>query len=170
MWQRPVLVLTLLAVPPAVAQEPPEDEREILGAPSAFDLSGETAETVWLPAETKLLRAPVPRSDSVVTLGEDMELEVLERAGGWVRVRFGVYKGWAAVDPELAAEVATAEDVADWAPPPPALLAEHLERARSFLTDAPTARQMGGFSIYTDVAEHRLVELGSIVEGSAGEL
>ncbi len=159
----PGLITLLLLAAAAGAQEPGtpaadrSGDRPILGAPPAFDL-GSGEERIRLEAETALRQEPAPRSPVLVRLDFAAELPVLERRGGWVRVRSGGLAGWVSLDP-------TAEDSADGffrltldGPDPAAL-----ERARRHLPAGTAATELGPYALYTDVADRRqLAELARL--------
>lgn len=92
-----VSIGTLLLAPPvgsaASARQPPDGGA--LGRPAAI-AAGESA-TVSLPAEIALLAAPEAAATVVLVLDVPVEVEVLERAEGWLRVRRGSVVGWVAL-------------------------------------------------------------------------
>lgn len=51
-----------------------------------------------VPAGSPLRERPHPRAPAVATVDAESELPLLERSGGWARVRYGARKGWVALD------------------------------------------------------------------------
>lgn len=135
------------------ATETVATETVILGAPTAFDLSGERDELVWLEADTRLHREPAARSPVLTRLDVAVEVPVLERRGGWARVRSGAYKGWVLVDRELADAEPALKGTQSWAPPTSVAVAARLEHARSFLGDGERQLDLGPFRLYTDLPD-----------------
>ena len=149
MWggtaHRPRLVLAVFlvsALGPWLRAQPPEpatpaEERApdepILGAPPAFEL-GDPQERLHLEAETALHQEPAARSPVLVRLDFAAELPVLERRGGWARVRSGGLAGWVALDPAAEAEAGP------W-----------------LRATGAAGRKLGPYALYTDVAGERLL-------------
>ncbi len=162
-------VLLVSAVGFGLAAQAPEPEPTaqqrspdgpILGAPPAFDL-GDRQERLHLEAETALHQEPAARSPVLVRLDFAAELPVLERRGGWARVRSGGLAGWVALDPAAEAQAGPLLRITASGPDPAAL-----ERARSHLRSAAAARQLGPYALYTDVAGERLLaELARLAAG-----
>lgn len=159
-WALPV-VLALLALPPAAPQEPEEqrpDEPVVLGAPPAFDLSGELSDQVRVAAGDALHSAPAARAPVLTRFSAPVELPVLERRGAWSQVRYGSWKGWVRVgdaeDDSLAEGAAPAPAVPWTAPaaPDPA----HLERARALL-EGGRELSWGPYVLHTDVPNDALL-------------
>lgn len=150
--------LALLAGP-AGSQE--TGEEEILGAPSAFgDALGE--ERVPVPAGSALRELPDLRAAVLATVDAASELPLLERRGGWARVRYGALKGWVLVGDEEGD--GASEDLLTGAAALPGREAdpELLRRALSHLAPSGgphgrNAARLGPFPLYTDVADPALV-------------
>lgn len=139
---------------------PPPGAAAVLGAPPAFDLSGEESDRVWVAADALLHRQPAERSPVLTRLPAAAELPVLERRGGWARVRYGSWQGWVLVDgdePAVApAGIAIREPpAAAWAPPAGAD-PRRLAAARGFLA-SERVTTLGAFELYTDVADDALL-------------
>lgn len=150
--------LALLAAP-AASQEG-EDELEILGAPAVFG-GALDEELIAVPAGAALRELPDPRAPVLATVDAASELPILERRGGWARVRYGALKGWVLVEVEGGSGAALPGREAD---------PELLRRALTHLDppggpDGRTAGRLGPFPLYTDLADPALVKhLGRVVE------
>ncbi len=157
-----LLVAALARGAPAAPQESEQEatsgDRTILGAPPAFDL-GSDRELVRLEAETALHQQPAGRSPVLIRLDFAAELPVLERRGGWVKVRSGGLVGWTPVDPGVEPPPSPLELRLTLGGPDPAAV----ERARRHLPAATVARPLGPYVLYTDVDdERRLAELARL--------
>ncbi|MCP4654437.1 MAG: hypothetical protein GY856_03350 [bacterium] len=163
MWQnrsyrRPLAVLALAAAAAAglaqePASEPPpfvplrgnlDDESPVLGTSAAFDLSGETEEHIWVEAGTPLYGQPALRSTILQQIDEPIPLPVVERTEGWVRVRYGSWKGWVALEGAPAAAPSAVLPGAD---------PEKLNAARALLGETASQRRLGAFTLYTDYTD-----------------
>lgn len=145
---------------PALAQEDQPGE-VILGAPAAFDVSRESAETLSLPAGAKLREAPDLRAPEIATLDAPTDLPLLERQGAWVRVRFGARRAWV---------LAPGQSVPPPSPCPPSAAADDLAAARRALGPARAREgKLGPFSLLTDLPPGQLVDrLALIASGLPG--
>lgn len=147
------------ATPPGPADPPAAEPEEpaVLGAPPAFDLSGELAEQIRVEAGDRLHRAPAARSPVLTSFTAATELPVLERRGDWARVRYASWKGWVRLGGTAAVdEAGLGEDFpATWATftgPDP----EHLERARALLAHERRL-SLGPYELLTDVTDDPLL-------------
>lgn len=142
-----ILALVLPALPAA-----PQESEEVLGAPAAFgDALGE--ERVPVPAGSTLRELPDRRAPALATVDAPSELPLLERRGGWARVRYGALNGWV-----LLEEPAGSGGGPDIPGPPGALPGrradpELLARALSRLggSGEPEPGRLGPFVFYTDL-------------------
>ncbi len=168
----PIVALLLCAAvaAPGPAQQAPAEppaEEPILGAPADISApEGRAAEVVRAREGDRLFAAPDGRSTPIAILDFDLELEVLERRGDWVRVVFGTRRGWLPA-PAGGGELAEGE-----LPPPvpgagggegvPARAGgadpARLERARAILGHRGEPARLGTFDLYTDLDKPRLLE------------
>jgi len=133
-----------------------EDESPVLGAPAAFDLSGETEERIWVEAGKPLYRQPTFRSPVLQQIDEAISLPVMERTEGWVRVRYGSWKGWVALEDAPRAAPTAVLPGAD---------PDKLNAARALLAEAASTRRFGAYTLYTDIeTEELLRRLTSVAE------
>jgi|GEM_PF-1572797 len=102
---------------------------------------------VEVAAGEPLRERPNPRAGVLAIVDADQELTVLDREGGWVRVRYAGRKGWIA----LALDE-TPQEVADETVPDPERLARALD-----LLGHPSAHPLGPWTLYTDVHGKRLL-------------
>ncbi len=168
------LIWATAAAPPCPAQEgneePAAGDEPILGAPAGFAVEGSRAGTVRAREGDRLYAAPDGRSTPIAILDFDLELEVLERRGDWVRVVFGARRGWLPAPAPASGDGATAGDL-----PPPATPAAggadgatagraagadpaRLERARAILGHRGEPARLGAFDLYTDLDKPGLLE------------
>jgi hypothetical protein len=149
------LVGLLLTVPATLLGQsdpgvpaPPEPPVETIGAPAAFGAAALSEERVAVPAGSALRERPHPRSPAVTTIDADSELPLVERAGGWVRVRYGARKGWVLLDPSAGGGAVRGRGprAAD-----PALLAKAVARLGSSAAAAEPAGAAGPWALYTDL-------------------
>lgn len=137
------LLIALLSAPPP----PPA------GEPSTLEVA--THPTIWADAGTRLWSRPEAGADLVARLDAPVELTILDRRPGWLRVRWGAYIGWVPWDDNAkrigSHRAATAADgrAAD---------RESLAFARSLL--GPDERQLavGEWRLYTDVRDPELLQ------------
>lgn len=106
-------------------------------------------------AGSPLRERPHPRAPAVTTVDADSELPLIERSGGWARVRYGARKGWVVVDPSRSGGVAEARGPgrAD-----PALLARavaHLSRSGA----EPASGSLGPWRLRTDLDRRQREDL-----------
>ena len=150
-----LLVELRISVAQESAPQEPAEERQILGAPTAFDFSGEEEEKIWVEEDTRLHRQPAERSPVLTRLAAAAELPVLERRQGWVRVRYGSWQGW--TRPEgTAVGLPEIEDEPWWQPrsgPDP----ERLERALTILAEDTSPAELGPYTLYTDLKDTKLL-------------
>ena len=152
------LALSLLGtlLPALVAgQDPP------LGKPAAFGQL-EAGPVIFVPAGTALRVRADPESDRLATIAEDVELQILERRGDWVRTAYADFIGWLAPAGEehSAAPIARALrapfltiDVS------PAERAARLAVAQGILSGDTRSRSVGRWPFYTDVDDNELLRL-----------
>lgn len=105
-----------------------------------------------MPAGSPLRERPHPRAAAVTTIDAESELPLIERSGGWARVRYGARKGWVVVDPSRGGGVAEARGPgrAD-----PALLA----RAEARLGGEAEGGSLGPWRLRTDVGPRQREDL-----------
>jgi hypothetical protein len=156
--------LVLLALAPTGAAE----EGPALGKPPAFEALP-VADRLGVPAGSRLHAAPDAASATLAILDVTTELEVVERAGAWVRVRWGGRLGWyappgtppgppQAVRPRAPAGFTTVPAEAPPAGPDPA--GSRLAAALTQLGTNEPAGRLGPFPLYTDDLDgHRLRRL-----------
>ncbi len=160
----------------ASAQEPPAEGAEdspILGAPPAFDLSGERHDMAWVEAEARLHQEPAVRSPTLVRVAVGAEFPVLERRGPWVRLRYGSWTGWVLLEGEDSADPFEGQGLGEEAPvgwaapfePDP----EHLRQARGFLA-GERVTSLGAYRLYTDLTDEDLLSDLSRVASQLPEL
>lgn len=78
------------------SMQPPAAQRELLGRPAG--LPAEDPREQLLPAETAVFAAPTRTSAVMLVMDVAAVVEVLERAEGWLRVRYGAVSGWVALE------------------------------------------------------------------------
>lgn len=145
----PAALLAQSAPEPSPRPEPPP---ETIGAPAAFGASVLTEERVAVPAGSPLRERPHPRAPRLTTVDADSDLPLVERDGGWVRVRFGARKGWVLLDPSAGGGAARERGPgrAD-----PVLLARAVARlggSRELAAPAAeTSRSLGPWALHTDL-------------------
>lgn len=132
---------------------PHNDESPVLGSSAAFDLSGEAEEYIWVEAGTPLYQQPALRAMILQQIDEEIPLPVVERIEGWVRVRYGSWKGWVAL---AGAPPAAPSAVLPGVDP------DRLNAARALLGEAASQKSFGAFTLYTDVGSEQL--LGGLAE------
>jgi len=166
--------------PAARGQEP--SEPEVLGAPSAWAEVDAAEARVTVVAGTPLRERPDRRADALALVDADVELPELERWGDWVRVRYGGLKGWVWLGDEPPAAPDSGWDVLSQPPavpsgrtppPPPETRTGPdrglVDRARGLLGDGAAERDLGPWTLLTDVEEGALVDslgrlAGEVVE------
>lgn len=135
-----VVTLPILLALPAASQE----TEEALGAPAAFDTLGE--ERVPVAAGSVLRELPDPRAPALATVDAGTELPLLERRGGWVRVRYGALKGWVLEEGSAGDSGGLPGPLPGRSPDP-----ELLSRARFHLNGPGAPGRLGPFAFYTDL-------------------
>jgi len=159
----------LLVASPARGQEPAEPE--ILGAPSAWGEVDAAEARVTVAAGTSLRESPDRRAGALAIVDADVELPELERRGDWVRVRYGGFKGWVWLGDEPPGAPDSGWDLlfhpstmpSGGAPLPPPETGRGpdrglVERARELLGDDAVERDLGPWTLLTDVEEGALVD------------
>jgi len=128
----------------------------VLGKPSPIRPSAREQETLVLDSGTQLRQQPRPDSPVLEILEMSVELPVLERRDGWIKVRFGVWQGWVhpGVDPAAAAGNLSFSLAPD---------DQRLLHARVLLGEGVESRPLGPFVLYSDVRDEPLLAwLGSV--------
>lgn len=181
-----VLVVGFLlpATGPALGQE--TEEPEILGAPSAWGEEALSEARVTVPGGTQLRELPDRRASTLAIVDADVELAELERRGDWVRVRYGSFRGWVWLgdgpppagesgwdlltrapgpsEPPSTPPGAASSPAAGTAEGPDPRL---LERAREILGEGAMHRDLGPWTLITDVSDTKLLDS---LERLAGEV
>lgn len=157
------LLAPALAAGPQPAPSPPAPEEEpVLGTPSGFAAAEE--ERLEVAAGLRLRERPDLQAPILVRVDAASELPVLERRGKWVRLRYGVYRGWARLDgeegPLTAARAGSAGQGTD-----PARLA----RARALLA-AGREISLGPYRLLTDLDDARLLARLDVLAGSVRQV
>lgn len=138
-------------VPPAPpAQE--EEEEPLLGRSSAsnFGTQEEPAPTIELRHGSRLRLAPDPLSPLLELVAEDDTVAVLERHEGWVRVRYGIWKGWILEDGRDTGPLVSG------APPDRREDLVRLERAREIMGARARETTLGPYVLVTDLRENQV--------------
>lgn len=142
------------------------EEPAVLGAPTAFDLSGELTDQVRVAAGDRLHAAPAARAPVLARFAAAVDLPVLERRGAWVQVRYGSWRGW--VRAGRSGDEEGHDETEEAAPPttpwtaPAGADPAHVERARALLK-AERRLSWGPYDLYTDVAREALLAvLGAV--------
>jgi len=149
------------ASPSRPAPEPaPAGTPEILGAPAAFS-SGDLAERRVRVAEGSAVHElPDARSAAVAVVDAPSELPLVERRGAWVLVRYGAFKGWVLLARVEAGPGAVVPLPARAADP------EILARAFAALPGDDAGRDLGPYTLYTDVDDPGLLgRLAAVASG-----
>ena len=146
-----LLICALAMIPVAHAALLQDQEETILGRPSTIRPAPESAETVSLTTGVAIREQPWFESPVLEILTAPMDLPVLDRRGGWVKVRYGTWQGWVALDAQHRPTDALA--VVPMGPDD-----ERLRRARGILEDDPELRSCGPFQLYTDVRDEDQVK------------
>lgn len=134
-------------VPNAPVSPAGEEEGAILGAPSAFGGAALAGDRLPVPAGTEVRTLPDPRAATLALVDVDTELPVLERRGGWSRVRYGALTGWVALDPRIAPAAGAGLLLPG---PDPELLARSLAAFAAALRSG----ELGPFALWTDLPEN----------------
>lgn len=135
----------------ATAQTPPDEDTPVLGAPSAFDLSEEREETLFLPPGTRLYKGPAFRASVINHFTQETPVLLREeRPSGWSEVRYAGQIGWI---PRAGAGAATADPLFETPPANP----ERLARARSLLASNHRELRLGPYRLFTDVEDDALL-------------
>lgn len=149
------LALTLILLSPG-AGESRQTEETVLGKPSAIQPSKSDQETLALEAGSRLREQPRTDAPVLEILTTSLELPVLDRQGSWVKVRFGTWQGW--VQRSDKGPDAGQELTVSFMPDEQRLL-----RARSILGTEVEPRTLGPFTLYSDVADDKLLDWLSVV-------
>jgi len=150
-----LVLLTAVLVPPmgSAVQEPRAQEEEpVLGRSSAsnFGVPEEPAPTIELAHGSRLRLAPDVLSPLLELVAEEEAVPVLERYEGWVRVRYGVWKGW------ILMGGADTGPLVSGAPPDRREDLVRLERAREIMGTRARETKLGPYTLVTDLAENRV--------------
>ncbi len=126
--------------------------------PVAFERSDLERETIDVASGSVLMRQPSPRAEILAQVSTATQLPVIERRGGWVRLRAGSRLGWLALHegaaPQLRELIAT-----------PRFDPEQLELALQHLSATRRTLRAGPFTLYTDYEqEERLADLVRLAE------
>lgn len=136
--------------------DPPEPPPETVGSPAAFGTAVLSEERVTVPAGSPLRERPHPRSPALTTVDADSELPLVERDGGWARVRYGARKGWVLLEASAGGGAARARGPgrAD-----PVLLAKAVARLGGSGEPGAradgTPRSLGPWALHTDLDPER---------------
>ena len=136
--------------------EPAGDEVQVLGKRSAIRSDEQASDWIRIEAGTEIYERPSTTSNLMEIVAEPTDLEILERQNGWVKIQYGDWLGWAALEPtdtDRAASIPilyTADD-------------ERLQRARAILGLEIGPSRLGPFELYTDVDDQDLLALLSHV-------
>ncbi len=137
---------------------PPPPEAPVAGRPAEIAPAGPAAATVWLQPGERLRAEPDAGARPLALVDAAVEVAVLERRPGWVRVRYGDRLGWVALGDAAAAP-------GDARLPRTAPSPWRLEMARAALGTAAEAGRLGPFRLYTDVTDRDLLRfLGRLAE------
>jgi hypothetical protein len=141
------LLLSALGVfmtSPVRASTPPQ-EPATYGRPATFLDRTEQSAVVHVDAGSRLWSRPDASATSVIRVDAAIDLPVLDRRPGWVKVRYAGRVGWL---PELDSAVQPAQFA-------PLLRADpaRLARARQLIGSTRAPRRCGFLSMYTDVED-----------------
>jgi hypothetical protein len=164
---RPPLCALLAALGLVWPTTPAPGQDEPLGRSAAFGPLAPTA-SATIAAGTPLRSRPDPTAALLITIEEDVELQVMERRGDWIRTAYGDWIGWLAPQGEDLAAAAPAPDLA-----PPEMRAGRLVLDTTLEEDAArvaSARRLlgsenleagalGPWPLYTDVRDGKLLAL-----------
>ena len=118
-------------------------------------------ERVPVPAGSALRARPHPLAPAVTTVDAASDLPLLERQGGWARVRYGARKGWVLLDPS-APTVDTRE--------PGRADPDLLVQARARLGDGAHAGSLGPWILHTDLDPDDHADLLRFLDRVAGQV
>lgn len=153
-----------LAATGGLAQDAPvEQEEVVLGRSSASNFGPpEETQTVELEHGSRLRLAPDLLSPLLEVVAESATVPVLERYEGWVRVRYGVFKGWVLEAGDDTGPVISA------APPDRQASLVRLDRVREILGGRARETTLGPYGLLTDLGDERLGrQLGPLVASLA---
>jgi hypothetical protein len=131
----------------------------VLGSPSG--ITREVVERVRLEVGMRLREQPDPRSLQLVTVDSATDVELLERDGDWMMVRFGAWRGWVHPnEPRPPAPLVVDRPVADSlvATDPDRRHRARLLEAAEILGLPPEPVEFGSFRLLTDVDDERLLD------------
>lgn len=128
----------------------PSPATETYGRPAEFQAESPEDETVHVEAGTRLWSRPDARAVSVIRVDAAIDLPVLERTPGWVKVRYDGRIGWL---PSGSDRSPTERKIADLQANP-----VRLARARQLLGAEHPVRRCGPLPLYTDVEDPALLQ------------
>jgi hypothetical protein len=147
------LAVALASVAPLEAQtagqaqeEPPERPPGPFGKSASIDVESEWA---WADAGSRLLREPDFDSGLIAFVEVRTQVTVLERREDWLRVRYGSLTGWLSTV-DAAASRTTVGAGSGSAP--------YVERARETFELRPEPESLGGFALYTNVTDEKILK------------
>ncbi|MEM7353699.1 MAG: SH3 domain-containing protein, partial [Acidobacteriota bacterium] len=126
-----------------------QESEPVLGAPAALSTENPASDRLWLEPGTRLHSRPDLHAPTVARVDAETEVDVLERQGHWIRVRYADWKGWISA--------------LDEAPPTgrvtsPAAVAGRLTLAREVLGLGPgKPATLGPFDLLTDVEDRAVL-------------
>lgn len=120
-----------------------------LGQPAIFSEVPPAAQLVHVTAGTRLWSRPDARASSVIRVDAEIDLPVLGRVPGWIKVRYAGRTGWLPAADTTSPEPGKARDLRA----NPARLA----RARQLIGEDEPVRQCGFLPLYTDVQDPALL-------------
>ena len=149
------LLLTTVANTSGAFQQ--EGEEVILGRPSGMRAITVPEKTTLIPAGARLRERPQNQAPVVETFDSAIELPVLDERDGWVQVRYGAWLGWVRVaggEPHEPLQVPANPDLG------------RLKLALDLLGEEVEAGSLGPYTLYTDVADPRLLDrLSAVASG-----
>lgn len=149
------LLLTAIAHTSGAAQQ--EGEDVILGRPSGLRPTSVPEKTALIPAGARLRERPRHQAPVVERFDSAIELPVLDERDGWVQVRYGSWLGWVRV---------AGEEPHETLQPPANPDQGRLKLALDLLGEEVEAGTLGPYTLYTDVADPRLLErLSAVASG-----
>ena len=153
------LLLTAIAHTSGAAQQ--EGEDVILGRPSGMRPITTPEETALIPAGARLRERPQRHAPVVERFDSAIELPVLDERGNWVQVRYGAWLGWVRVmgeEPDEALKPPGNPDLG------------RLKLALDLLGEEVEAGTLGPYTLYTDVADSRLLDRLSAVAAGVDQI
>lgn len=145
-----LIAAPVTAVGGAAQDRPTQEEEPVLGRSSASNFQAqEAAKTIELGPGSRLRLAPDLLSPLLEIVAESETAAILERHEGWVRVRYGIWKGWVLESGRDTGLLVSAA-------PPDRQDIVRLDRVREIMGDGARETTLGPYALITDLPDGRL--------------